>query len=433
MTVKKNIYFFPQKQAGRDDARLKCRVTWGGNLLSFGLGHRVDPQKWSAEAQRCVPRSTHGKMNTPAAIINRDIEETLHAIAGSFWKYEEAGENPSKDDIKKELVEIGIIEGKAADESIFPIFDIYLSEGERLGKWTPATVKKLQTIKNHLKGVSPDLTFKDLDENGTEKVISYLTSKRGRTMQGSPDTGKDPEGLANHTVNKDVSLMRTFVRWAIEKGYCKQCSFITQKTRLKTTQKTVVFLKWDELMRIYSHDFSMRPTLESVRDVFCFCCFTSLRYSDVANLKKSDISNESISIVTQKTNDRITIEFNKYSKAIWERYRDLDFAGGKALPIVSNQKMNDRLKTIGEICEINEPVTYVRYRGAKRIEETYQKWQVLSSHVARRTFICNALALGISPNVIMKWTGHSDYKAMKPYIDIADEVRRDAMGIFDRL
>lgn len=42
-----------------------------------------------------------------------------------------------------------------------------------------------------------------------------------------------------------------------------------------------------------------------------------------------------------------------------------------------------------------------------------------------------ALSLGIPPNVVMKWTGHSDYKAMKPYIDIADSVKVDAMSRFD--
>ena len=51
----------------------------------------------------------------------------------------------------------------------------------------------------------------------------------------------------------------------------------------------------------------------------------------------------------------------------------------------------------------------------------------------RRTFICNALALGIPAQVVMKWTGHSDYKAMKPYIDIADDIKANAMNKFNQL
>ena len=43
----------------------------------------------------------------------------------------------------------------------------------------------------------------------------------------------------------------------------------------------------------------------------------------------------------------------------------------------------------------------------------------------------NALSMGISPQVVMKWTGHSDYKAMKPYIDVADDIKAEAMKKFD--
>ena len=45
--------------------------------------------------------------------------------------------------------------------------------------------------------------------------------------------------------------------------------------------------------------------------------------------------------------------------------------------------------------------------------------------------MCNALMMGISPSVVMRWTGHSDYKAMRPYIDIADTAKAQAMSLFD--
>lgn len=51
----------------------------------------------------------------------------------------------------------------------------------------------------------------------------------------------------------------------------------------------------------------------------------------------------------------------------------------------------------------------------------------------KQYFICNALVLGIPAQVVMKWTGHSDYKAMKPYIDIADDIRANAMNKFNQL
>ena len=91
------------------------------------------------------------------------------------------------------------------------------------------------------------------------------------------------------------------------------------------------------------------------------------------------------------------------------------------------------LKELGELAEINEPVRETYYKGNERIDEITPKYALLSTHAGRRTFICNALALGIPAQVVMKWTGHSDYKAMKPYIDIADDIRANAMNKFNQL
>jgi hypothetical protein len=40
--------------------------------------------------------------------------------------------------------------------------------------------------------------------------------------------------------------------------------------------------------------------------------------------------------------------------------------------------------------------------------------------------------LGIPAHVVMKWTGHKDYKAMRPYIDIADKAKEQAMNLFNK-
>ena len=49
-----------------------------------------------------------------------------------------------------------------------------------------------------------------------------------------------------------------------------------------------------------------------------------------------------------------------------------------------------------------------------RLSSIQPKWELVGTHTGPRTFIVNALSMGITPNVVMKWTGHSDYKAMKP-------------------
>ena len=173
-------------------------------------------------------------------------------------------------------------------------------------------------------------------------------------------------------------------------------------------------------------------TMSEVRDVFCFCCFTSLRYSDVANLKRQNVFSDHILITTIKTADTLKIELNKYAKTILEKYENVAFPFNKVLPVVSNQRMNEYLKEMAEICGLNEPITKTYYYGNKRSDEVKPKWAMIGTHAGRRTFICNALMMGIAPQIVMKWTGHSDYKAMKPYIDIADEAKAEAMSLFDK-
>jgi integrase len=115
-----------------------------------------------------------------------------------------------------------------------------------------------------------------------------------------------------------------------------------------------------------------------------------------------------------------------------DKYKDEQFPNNLALPVISNQRMNDSVKELGKLCGIYKSITITYYKGNARIEEVYKKYELLGTHSGRRTFICNAITLGIPPQVVMKWTGHSDYKSMKPYIDIADKTKEDAMSLFNK-
>ena len=93
--------------------------------------------------------------------------------------------------------------------------------------------------------------------------------------------------------------------------------------------------------------------------------------------------------------------------------------------------MNYYLKDLCELCEFNEPISITCYRAGEKVEETFPKYELIGTHAGRRTFICFALSQGIATQVVMKWTGHSDYKAMKPYIDIAEKTKAEAMNVFE--
>lgn len=224
------------------------------------------------------------------------------------------------------------------------------------------------------------------------------------------------------------------------------------RPKFKVLEKPVIFLTKEELLKLYNYEIPQNGTkvkltdmngleyektvqeagaLAKTRDLFCFCAFTSLRYSDMASLKRTDIAGDKIYITTQKTNDRLPIDFSRNAHAILDKYKDVIFPMGRALPVISNQKMNKYLKDLGELCGFTDQITIVCYRADQRVEETYPKYALVGTHAARRTFICFALSNGIPPQVVMKWTGHSDYKAMRPYIDIAEKTKANAMKLID--
>lgn len=400
---------------------LRLRITWAGQMLTRSIGYHIDKTdskgrpKW--DGSRCRQNTTHGPDKVAASIINKELDKVEAAIEKAFADFERLDVTPTATELKAVLDG-----GKASQKGFFELFDEFLDEGERYSFWSKSTIKKLRTQKKLLQKFNPKLTFEALTEATLRDYVHYQT-------KNCVSSDEDISNYTNTTIRKNINLLKWFLRWATKKGYNDNLAYATFKPSLKVPEKEVIFLTWDELMRLYEYDYSDSPDKAAVRDCFCLCCFTSLRYSDLANLKKSDIKEDSIEVVTVKTHDRITIDLNDYSRAILNRYKDTE--GEKAMPVISNQKMNDKLKLIAEDCKIDTPQTVVTYCGAERIERTVPKHKLISTHAGRRTFICNALALGVAPNIVMQWTGHSDYNAMKPYIAVADETRKSSMNVFN--
>ena len=429
--IKYNILFFPDKEIDKafsgpgdpvykPDAKLRVRVRWPGNKVDFNVGYRVKISQWDNQAQRCKAKTTNLQKQS-ATLINSRIQQYEDVIDGIFKSYELRGIVPGPDEVRAKFNEAtGRVEKvvEIKERNLFYYFDKFTHEMGGVNNWTPATYQKFAAVRNHLESYNANLAFSDLTEAGLSGYITHL---------------RVVKQMRNTTIGKQMGFLKWFLRWATANGYCQTNDYMTFKPKLKTTEKKIIFLDWEELMTVYNHRFpDKQKHLERVRDVFCFCCFTSLRYSDVANLRRTDVFDTHITLTTVKTADTIRIELNKYSRAILDKYTGDHFKGNLALPVISNQRMNDYLKDVGKVCEIDTPITVTYYKGNERIDEVFPKWQLLGTHAGRRTFICNALSLGISPQVVMKWTGHSDYKAMKPYIDIADAAKVEAMKLFDK-
>lgn len=440
------VKFYLEKRLNKQgEAPIRCSVMIRGKRLTTTTGYSIRPEHWNASRQE-IKLSANGKpVANSRGVKAKVINGHLKRIDSFFSDYENGitlnGEEVA--DLKSvyngEFGKAGRSVEAGSEKGFFDYYDEFTEEMGAQNDWTSATFGKFAALKNHITDFAQAISFEDLNEKGLTKFVDYL---------------RNTLDMRNSTIGKQLGFLKWFLKWADAKGYNQEKSYLTFSPKLKATEKKVVFLEWDELMRVYNYEFPEsgtelrlkdingneyskkttleRGTLERVRDVFCFCCFTSLRYSDVANLKRSDVFPKYISITTIKTADTLKIELNKYSRAILDKYAGVEFPFDKALPVVSNQRMNEYLKELGEICGFNTPVTVTYYKGNKRVDEIYPKWQMFGTHTGRRTFICNALMLGIAPQIVMKWTGHSDYKSMKPYIDIADAAKADAMKLFDK-
>ena len=83
--------------------------------------------------------------------------------------------------------------------------------------------------------------------------------------------------------------------------------------------------------------------------------------------------------------------------------------------------MNDYIKEAAQEVGLDRQVVQVSYSGNTKHETVDKLCNIMSCHDARRTFVCSSLHLGIPQSVVMKCTGHSDFRAMRPYIEVADE------------
>ena len=428
MNIKRNIIFTleSRKKDGVlivENVPIRMRVNFASKRIEFTTGYRIDAAKWDSDKQR-VRNGCSNKLKQPASEINASLLGYYTEVQEIFKKFEVEEIMPTPEQIKEAFNALHkpieeVKPRKSTPNVFYKVFDEFVRDSGRQNDWTDSTYEKFAAVKNHLMNFRDGLTFDFFDEKGLNDYVTYL---------------RDVKEMRNSTIGKQLSFLKWFLRWAFKKGVHQNNAYDSYKPKLKSTQKKIIFLTWDELNRLREFKTpSNKQALERVRDVFLFQCFTGLRYSDVFNLRRSDIKGDHIEVTTVKTSDSLIIELNNHSKAILDKYKDVVFEDDKVLPIITNQKINDYLKELAELAGIDEPVRQTYYRGNERIDEVTPKYALLGTHAGRRTFICNALALGIPPQVVMKWTGHSDYKAMKPYIDIADDIKANAMSKFNQL
>lgn len=414
-----------------DTARqyLQMRVTpRGGKPVSFSTGLSLLPGEWDATIGRAKGRSPD------AASVNTLIAQWSLLVANIFSNYESLNIVPTADQLRGAFARATEMDPTAteytpaptAQPTLIAAFTQFISDNRK--GWSEGTISAMMSFRKLLSNFKSKALVVNIDGAWMEAFHNWLVDERKQ------------QGV---TVSNNLARLRSFLKWAEKKGIYNGRARQEYQPKVKGAgeqTRAIVFLTRDELRKLEEHHFDERH-LDVARDVFLFCCYTGLRTSDVFKLRRADIHGESISFTTQKTNHALTIPLNDKAMALIEKYagckpnrkQKADGIDNPAFPATGRKTENKHLKVIMKEVGIDAPTHHTYYIGSVRHDEVLPKYKLVSTHTARHTFIVTAISLGIPPTVVMEWTGHKDYNAMRPYIAVADDTSVQQMRKFNLL
>ncbi|MDD3878358.1 MAG: site-specific integrase, partial [Bacteroidales bacterium] len=318
--------------------------------------------------------------------------------------------------IKAELLERGksctpeIIKNKffGIEENQKGVIEFFNEHNERCTRlmnidFAPLTIERYQTCCKHLQNFirgkykKEDIKLTEVNQQFIQDLECYLKTER----------------KCNH--NSAIKYLKNFkkiMRLAIAQDLITVDPFRNLKYRFEEVD--MAYLNEDELNTIKNKKF-MLERINVVRDVYIFCCYTGLAFSDVMSLCPDDLKSDDegsmwIKKKRKKTKSWCHIPLLPAAYEILKKYHNHPYCNEKkvCLPVISNQKMNSYLKEIADVCGIKKD---------------------LSTHTARHTFATTVtLKNKVSIEVVSKMLGHSSINMTKKYARVVDELIKNDMA-----
>ena len=313
----------------------------------------------------------------------------------------------TKEDAEKIIKRI-----QGTDENLLSVFTAYADARLIEKGLTDGTREVYDSLKALLKAYSPDVSMKHIDDKWMQGLILYMCK----------------EGMTNRTQSNYYRALKTFLN---------SCDIsLNFKPKFKVVENDVVYLTKAELHNIYTVKLKIdnrykkdsEKIASAVRDIFVVQCLTGLRYSDMIHIYKENIQEDEegkyIVLITKKTMKRLKIYFNDRALHILDMW---DYT----LPHYDLKVMNHWLPLIAKQAGVKGRVEVVRMIGSKRIVVYKEKWEVIKTHTARRTFISLMLEEGENIATIRSITGHSQLSSFSRYIAVSDSKKSKAVKGLD--
>ena len=317
------------------EAPIFARISVAGQRTEFNVNRNVAPENWNAAKGMAKGRSKKDlELNKYIDSIRVRISE-IHA---QLIKDEEVI-NPI---VLKDHYLGNIAGPKMLCEVFQEVVDQY-KEKMDIGDVCKCTflrwercVKYLSEFLQQREG-RPDIPIKKLTSGMIDDFEHFLriTKENG-----------------NNAAVKYIRYLKKVTRIAIANKWMDEDPFVNK--RYTRTQAKREALNEDELKSLMLLNLTDWPSLEKVRDMFVFCCFTGLAFVDVSTLTKDQIYVDAngekwIKKPRQKTGEISTIPLLGIPEKILEKYKNHPtvLAKGVLLPLISIQRMNSYLREFG--------------------------------------------------------------------------------------
>jgi len=373
-------------------------------LIKYSAGEKVLPKNWKQREQKSTyPELNHnlGLLREKAIKLIRE-GKTANVALSSFIK-----ENWNKQEIVAEPVR---------SFNFMEKYDEYLKAAKV--QFSPGTYKNKVSFKKHLltfaKKYGIVLEFDSVDMNLYDKLIDYSLSYLD---------------LTNGHAGNLIKNLKAFMNWAADRSYHKNFIYKLNSFKKPTGEGEIIFLTEDEVEILCKTEMP-NLRLERVKDIFCFACFTGLRFGDIRRLtpanileKKFRINNKIqsfifLEILAEKTSEYISQPLDYRAYEIIKKYEN---QSGKCFKMISEDKTNDYLKEVAKEAELNRVISKTRFQGSKKEPKQSPLHEEIHFHLSKKTYMTSYLTKGGDLLVAMSNVGNRDYRTARRYYKVVDE------------
>jgi integrase len=357
-----------------------------GWRIRKSIGISVIPAAWDQRRQRMKA----GRVEY--ARINQLLEDLQAKANNLVLDFQIRRYRPSSQEFESELFRDDTIIKRS--ESIWELFENFIKT--KKDRISPESLKQYNTAFSILKEIHPDLQH--LSDKVLDDVSSYMLKQK-------------------YSPNYILKITGTISRFADHIGVTLKKKIAVQGKRTDS-----IYLDQAELARIATSEMPSK-SLEAVRDIFIFACYTGLRYSDVVKFDPSFVQEISgvqcLVFFSQKTGSKSVIPIFPQTKAILDKY------AGNLPRRPSGQKYNDMVKEVCKAAGIDQQIQLTKLEGDRKRPVAMPKYEAISSHTARRTFVTNMSKMGLTAKQIALMTGHTQARIT----DIYDRSRAEENAV----